>query len=232
MNKKAFTLAEVLITLTIIGVIAALTIPTLMRKYEDHQTVSAVKEMYAIIDNALKKVISEEGITDLYELSWPVPTGGESTAYINPNSNLLYTKMKSHLKIEKDTDVRSGILSNGAEIKLSIDRPYRKTDNCYDYLGHIGFDINGSKKGPNKWGYDNFTFEIVPTGLNVPVYPGGRYQICSGHSMAKAEACKTGSVSITTAHNPLSSCSTWIMLHGNVDYKYKTVEQGIYTFFK
>ena len=32
--SRGFTLAEVLITLTIIGVIAALTIPTLMRKYE------------------------------------------------------------------------------------------------------------------------------------------------------------------------------------------------------
>ena len=38
MRKKiCFTLAEVLITLTIIGVIAALTIPNLMQKYEKQQ---------------------------------------------------------------------------------------------------------------------------------------------------------------------------------------------------
>ena len=40
--KIAFTLAEVLITLTIIGVIAALTIPTLMQKWSDHADVTRV----------------------------------------------------------------------------------------------------------------------------------------------------------------------------------------------
>lgn len=36
-NKKGFTLAETLITLTIIGVIAALTVPTLISKYQKQQ---------------------------------------------------------------------------------------------------------------------------------------------------------------------------------------------------
>lgn len=35
MKKYGFTLAEVLITLGIIGVVAALTIPTLMQNYKD-----------------------------------------------------------------------------------------------------------------------------------------------------------------------------------------------------
>ena len=60
-NKKAFTLAEVLITLTIIGVIAALTIPNLMQSYKKHQVEVGVKEAYSILSNAIKMSEAENG---------------------------------------------------------------------------------------------------------------------------------------------------------------------------
>ena len=47
--KKAFTLAEVLITLTIIGVIAALTIPNLVQSWRKHERISEIKTAYSII---------------------------------------------------------------------------------------------------------------------------------------------------------------------------------------
>ena len=40
MKFKAFTLAEILITLGIIGVVAAMTIPTLITNYQKKQTVT------------------------------------------------------------------------------------------------------------------------------------------------------------------------------------------------
>ena len=44
--KKAFTLAEVLITLGIIGIVAAMTLPTLIGKYQKKQTVTQLKKAY------------------------------------------------------------------------------------------------------------------------------------------------------------------------------------------
>ena len=44
--RLGFTLAEVLITLGIIGIVAAMTIPTLMQKYYEKQTVAHLKETY------------------------------------------------------------------------------------------------------------------------------------------------------------------------------------------
>ena len=44
MSKKGFTLAEVLITLSIIGVVAALTVPTLVRNYEDAANAAKAKK--------------------------------------------------------------------------------------------------------------------------------------------------------------------------------------------
>ena len=44
--KKGFTLAEVLITLGIIGVVAALTLPSLITNYRKKQTVAQLKKVY------------------------------------------------------------------------------------------------------------------------------------------------------------------------------------------
>ena len=62
--KKAFTLAEVLITLTIIGVIAALTIPNLMQNYRKQERISQIKTAYTILGNAAKLAIAEHGSPD------------------------------------------------------------------------------------------------------------------------------------------------------------------------
>lgn len=47
--KLAFTLAEVLITLGIIGVVAAMTIPTLMSNYRKKQLETQIKANYSLV---------------------------------------------------------------------------------------------------------------------------------------------------------------------------------------
>ena len=55
-KKSAFTLAEVLITLGIIGVVAAMTITTLLAKYQEKQTVTKLKQTYSILSQAIRSV--------------------------------------------------------------------------------------------------------------------------------------------------------------------------------
>ena len=52
MRFKAFTLAEVLITLSIIGIVAAMTLPTLIQKKQDKELISMTRKVYADINNA------------------------------------------------------------------------------------------------------------------------------------------------------------------------------------
>ena len=52
--KLAFTLAEVLITLGIIGVVAAMTIPTLISNYQKHIVEANLQESYSIIQQVMK----------------------------------------------------------------------------------------------------------------------------------------------------------------------------------
>lgn len=54
MEKKAFTLAEVLITLGIIGVVAAITIPGLITSYRAIVLESQFKEQYSRLAQALR----------------------------------------------------------------------------------------------------------------------------------------------------------------------------------
>lgn len=55
LNKRriGFTLAEVLITLGVIGVVAAFTVPTLINNYKEKVTVTKVKKFYLTMSQAV-----------------------------------------------------------------------------------------------------------------------------------------------------------------------------------
>ena len=59
--KKGFTLAEVLITLGIIGVVAAVTIPTLIQNYRKHVVETRLEKFYSMINQAIQLSESENG---------------------------------------------------------------------------------------------------------------------------------------------------------------------------
>ena len=63
-GKAAFTLAEVLITLGIIGVVAAMTLPVLIQKHQKKVTVTKLKKAYTTIANAFNMAAAEHGNID------------------------------------------------------------------------------------------------------------------------------------------------------------------------
>jgi len=60
-KKLGFTLAEVLITLGIIGVIAAITMPTLINNSNKAVAVTALKRAYAILSQAQEMIAADSG---------------------------------------------------------------------------------------------------------------------------------------------------------------------------
>ena len=58
--KKGFTLAEVLITLAIIGVIAAFSIPTLLQSTQNEENKVAYKKAFTIASQAINKALMED----------------------------------------------------------------------------------------------------------------------------------------------------------------------------
>ena len=79
----AFTLAEVLITLGIIGVVAALTLPSLIENHKKQVIVSRLNKVYSTLGNAFITAKEHEGEVD----SWNLVDYTQSTEYEN---NVLY----------------------------------------------------------------------------------------------------------------------------------------------
>ncbi len=66
--RAAFTLAEVLITLGIIGVVAAMTLPTLIAKYQERVVLTRVKKVYSQIFSAINLYKAENEVSDVSSL--------------------------------------------------------------------------------------------------------------------------------------------------------------------
>jgi len=57
----AFTLAEILITIGIIGIVAAITLPAVITNYQKQSTATKVKKFYNVINNAINMSIVNHG---------------------------------------------------------------------------------------------------------------------------------------------------------------------------
>ena len=66
-RKVAFTLAEVLITLGIIGVVAAITLPILIQKYQKQVWVNQLKKSVSTWDNGFKMMLADAGTDNLFD---------------------------------------------------------------------------------------------------------------------------------------------------------------------
>lgn len=182
-QEFAFTLAEVLITLGIIGIVAAMTIPSLISDFKKKQAEAQIKQTYAIIVNALNAAKADYG-SDMN--SWYVEDDGDDRTSTN---SFVETYLLPYLKTTKTCKQNS-------EASCQLDVGYRKNPNSatksyYAVSGNgvnygvflangavlgvntinstapsldqmrtfIIFDINGQKP-PNIMGLDAFQIEL------------------------------------------------------------------------
>lgn len=99
MSKRfGFTLAEVLITLGIIGVVAAMTIPTLMNNVQNNEFKAQMKKEYSVLNNAFQQLATENGGQFVYALANNSGTQGL----------LLKNTFKQKLSYIKECDTNDG----------------------------------------------------------------------------------------------------------------------------
>ena len=60
-QKKAFTMAEVLITLGILGIVIAMTLPSIIKKYRRNVAAVKLEKFYSVMNQALRRSIAEHG---------------------------------------------------------------------------------------------------------------------------------------------------------------------------
>ena len=101
LKKFGFTLAEVLITLGVIGIVAALTLPSVVANYQKQKTVSFVKKFYNEINNAIKLSVAENGDVDLWMQSAHDNSYQENLEFVK-NYILPYIKYDYYEKCESE----------------------------------------------------------------------------------------------------------------------------------
>lgn len=160
-TKYAFTLAEVLITLVIIGVIAAITVPTLITKYQKEQTVTQLKRAYSILSQAIYKSVSENGPIEGWIFS------SESQVYNDYLKKYLVDSKPYHSGTNfgrypfSYLNGNSGYFNYSTLFSLSDGTIYSLavTDSGHNKTILIHVDLNGLRK-PNKMGKDIFSFTV------------------------------------------------------------------------
>jgi prepilin-type N-terminal cleavage/methylation domain-containing protein len=188
-NLLGFTLAEVLIVLTIIGIVAAITIPALVNNIQDQQYKSALKKEFSVINQAYQQITVDNGsmlnalsacsnntcfkdiLKPYFKVIKECNSGTVSGNCFTPTANIKYLNNlpaddNQYLGISSGNT--SGlILADGALLDIALD-----TNNCTqsrgtaysNECGWITVDVNGFK-GPNQWGKDIYNFRITATNV-------------------------------------------------------------------
>lgn len=213
-RNKAFTLAETMITLTIIGIIAALTIPTLLNNINDNWSLNKWKQSYSEISRATILLNTQYGSIDFTSNDTMRNDYEKVMSFTKKDTwnNLaapkyLYYKNQSQQGWDSSTDTTpSARLSNGVVVEFTT---YGDSGggvcttpigNLTEICGHIRSDING-KKAPNMVGEDLFVTWIVKKNNNYYAFPIGSH----GDNIS----CVAGSNDWTTC----DGCAAYALSH-------------------
>lgn len=191
MKFKAFTLAEVLITLGIIGVVAAMTLPGLISNRKNKELHTALKKTYSTLTQVLRFVANEEGQTptpNMYNkedlsiklqfatakyLNVAKDCQKQSCVPISTNKdedgNILSERFIEQYKIyNKKRNVETNYFDDG-QLLLRDGSLLMFENERYSPRLYITVDVNGPDKNPNTWGHDVFTFQLKEDGKLVPM---------------------------------------------------------------
>lgn len=216
-RKKGFSLAEVLITIGIIGMIATMTYQTLSTSIKDKKTTARLKKTYSSLQQAILKAVAENGPIDSWGISMEPGFGGEkillkyigkhlNTIKICENGTGCYPN-RTYKNIDGSNYVNWNVLSDRSAVILADGTMVMfNTSSAKNYsdFGQIYVDINGAQP-PNQVGLDFFYFYIFENTL-VPAGSPAKY----GTKFFIEHCLKDSGF----------ACAAWVVFNGNLDYLY------------
>lgn len=197
-SSLAFTLAEVLITLGIIGVVAAMAIPTLINKTNEAEFNTGLKKAYSVLSNAVTMIIANNGAVNVGTASSTDSvmrsefcnvmncSKQDTTSNIFGPSNYKYYKNSSPSNWPgTGVNNAAAILNDGMFLQFwtGTDCTSGGTVNACAY---IYVDVNGTKN-PNMQGKDLFVFWIT--------YKNGGYSVLPVGTSGDTKTCTVGATS-------------------------------------
>lgn len=241
MKIRAFTLAEVLITLGIIGVVSAMTIPNLATHIKNTKLKSQFKKAYAELNQATRTFYADTDIP-VQDYDAIVNAGTVKTTSNNVLEKFMsyykgYTKTSMdrwggydiHYKL-KNLNMKGDLIHQYPcdQSNVFIDnvgRLYAMDDTPQYYIQHgivlgattgpkICVDINGVNK-PNRWGYDRFVFVFTSDNAVIP-YTGTSWNTLKKNETDEKVIAKSCSKTLAT---PAHSCAYFALNDKSPDGK-------------
>ena len=180
----AFTLAEVLITLGIIGIVAAMTLPTVINKAERFILAQQFKKTYANLQNAINLVAEDYGAShECYNTAYGSYHTTECKFFWKSflaKMNIVKTCNSGANRCRPAYKSKAQVLAEGGQVKNTActmtlpGKVYYFADgamiNFQDTSVFFIIDINGFK-GPNKWGWDVFYVNLNKKNIKENVLP-------------------------------------------------------------
>ena len=186
--KAAFTLAEVLITLGIIGVVAAMTLPTLINNYKKQVTITHLQKFYTTINQALIRSEADHGDYKYWETDSNIEADAYFDKYWKPYfsgiticHHYLECNYKSHQPFYNINGTKDETVLISENARTTFKLPDGTVVIMFTMVGPdadnisssslIYVDVNGGKE-PNTYGKDLFVFVrdkkgvIIPKGIN------------------------------------------------------------------
>lgn len=220
-TNRAFTLAEVLITLGIIGVVASLTMPSLIQHHKKQEASARLKKFYSAMNQAIMLSTIDNGQPNTWVKAASDKSNDKDYAdkmLINSNSAyaffmkylapyIKYVSIDKFEKTENPEDLKNYevriILADSSTV-------YLHNGDCLD----IYLDYNGSKK-PNVTGKDSFPFILCNSEYYAKLYNGNENIVFSGYIKKDAPKRETALAKCKTT--PLF-CST-LLMYDNWEFK-------------
>ena len=203
LKKSAFTLAETLIVMGIIGVVAALTLPNLNSSTGNKEKVAKVKKIYSNLNDAFRRAEAIYGPSD----TWLNGVSGSNFDI----SKRYAERLLEFIKVSKVCENKAGCWHNtplgGPEGAYALQSKFDTNVNDYRFIladgtsidlnfNQIFFvDIDGPNKGKNSMGEDVFMFRITD----------GDISPC--RSFEQPKQCFK-----------YHDCGKWVIENGNMDY--------------
>ena len=212
LKQLAFTLAETLIVMGIIGVVAALTLPNLNSSTGEKEKVAKLQKLYSNFNDAFGRAEAVYGPINTWSKD-----GNQTELFMNRLFEFIkVTKVCSMGDSSKacwpedlsaHNDWGSFISADGSGIFVYTDFTCSQavTVSGFKSCGSINVDIDGPLKGKNEKGVDIFYFAILQ---NQGIVPNHSREFNTVDWIDYPSSC----------FRTHTFCTAWVIENGNMDY--------------
>lgn len=220
-KNLAFTIAEVLIVLGIIGIVAEITIPALIKNYQKEVTIVKLKKCYSEIYQAIRMAEVNKGTSE----NWSF-IGSDLTSTTDFATNYFYPYIKTSKQCDHSdnscwtTPITLGNTASSfslSSLNYTLSAITLSGYSIFFYTGtnssiYFVVDIDGPNKGKNQLAKDVFIFVFAPQEFAGAKKGLNGYR--STFSRSALTSLANGICKVASTTDSGANCTSMIILDG------------------